>query len=74
MNLLNATDASWGLYQLIFVCAALLAMYSSYAWYEARRDKNPDGVRRGKMLLLLAVVAMAATAAVSFAITRKLPF
>jgi uncharacterized membrane protein YidH (DUF202 family) len=74
MTLLNASDASWGLYQLIFVCAALLAMYSSYAWYEARREANSEGVRKAKLLLLLAVVAMIATAAVSVAITNKLPY
>jgi uncharacterized membrane protein YidH (DUF202 family) len=74
MNLLNATEASWGLYQLIFVCAALLAMYSSYAWYEARREKNQEGIRRAKLLLLLAVVTMVATAFVSVAITNKLPY
>ncbi|MBC6490943.1 hypothetical protein ACFSQD_15740 [Flavihumibacter stibioxidans] len=74
MNLLNATDASWGLYQLIFVCAALLAMYSSYAWYEGRREANAESVRRARLLLLLAVIAMVATAMVSFAITGKLPY
>ena len=74
MNILNATDASWGLYQLIFVCAVLLAMYSSYAWYEGRRDSDTEGIRRARLLLLLAVVTMVATAMVSFAITRKLPF
>jgi hypothetical protein len=74
MMLLNATGASWALYQLIFVCAALLAMYSSYAWYEAFREKNADGLRRAKLLLLLAIVTMLATAVVSLAITQHLPF
>ncbi len=72
--LLDATAASWGLYQLVFVCAALLAMYSAYIWYEGRRDKEPEIIRRGKLLFLLAVVTMVATAFVSFAITQKLPF
>lgn len=72
--LLDATAASWGLYQLVFVCAALLAMYSAYIWYEGRRDKEPEIIRRGKLLFLLAVVTMVATAFVSFAITKKLPF
>lgn len=74
MTLLNAVDASWGLYQLIFVCAALLAMYSAYAWYEGRRDKNENGIRRARLLMLFAVITMVATAIVSFSITRKLPF
>ncbi|ULQ52473.1 hypothetical protein [Flavihumibacter fluvii] len=71
---LNATEASWGLYQLIFVCAALLSMYSGYAWFESRRDKSENGLRRAKLLLLFAVITMVATALVSFAITKKLPF
>ena len=74
MILLNAVDASWGLYQLIFVCAALVAMYSAYAWYEGRRDKSEAGTRRAKLLMLFAVITMVATVLVSFAITKKLPF
>lgn len=74
MILLNATEASWGLYQLVFVGGALLAMYSAYAWYEGRRDKSEDGIRRAKLLFLLATVTMVAAAVVSFAITHKLPF
>jgi hypothetical protein len=74
MILLNASDASWGLYQLVFVCAALLAMYSAYAWYEGRRDKIENRISRGKLLMLFAIITMVATAIVSFAITRKLPF
>lgn len=74
MTLLNATDASWGLYQLVFVGGALLAMYSAYAWYEGRRDKSVDGVRKAKLLFLFAIIAMVAVAFVSFAITRRLPF
>jgi multisubunit Na+/H+ antiporter MnhB subunit len=74
MILLNATEASWGLYQLVFVGGALLAMYSAYAWYEGRRDKSEDGIRRAKLLFLLATVTMVAVAVVSFAITHKLPF
>ncbi len=72
--LLDATAASWGLYQLVFVCAALLGMYSAFLWYEGNRDKHPEGARRGKLLFLLAVVAMVATAFVSVAVTRQLPF
>jgi len=74
MILLNATDASWGLYQLIFVCAALLSMYSAYAWYEGRRDKNENGIHRARLLMIFAVITMVATAIVSYLITRKLPF
>lgn len=74
MILLNATEASWGLYQLIFVCAALLALYSGYAWYEGRREQNEAASNRGKLLLLLALVTMVATAVVSLAITKKLPY
>lgn len=74
MILLNAVDASWGLYQLIFVCAALVSMYSAYAWYEGRRDKSEAGTRRAKLLMLFAVITMVATVLVSFAITKKLPF
>ena len=74
MIFLNASEASWGLYQLIFVAAALLALYSAYAWYEARREHSPERVRRAKLLLLLAAVTMTATAFVSIAVTNKLPY
>jgi hypothetical protein len=72
--LLDAGGAAWGLYQLIFVCAVLLSLYSGYTWYEGRRDKNPLTERRGRLLLLLAVITMIATSFVSYGITRKLPF
>jgi hypothetical protein len=72
--LLDAGGAAWGLYQLIFVCAVLLSLYSGYTWYEGRRDKNTEVERRGRLLLLLAIITMVAVSFVSFAITRKLPF
>lgn len=72
--LLDAGGAAWGLYQLIFVCAVFLSLYSGYIWYEGRRDKNPDVERKGRLLLLLAIITMVAVSFVSFAITRKLPF
>jgi hypothetical protein len=74
MILLDAVEASWGLYQLVFVFGALLAMYSAYVWYEGRREKSADKIRKGKLLFLFAVITMVASAMVSFAITRKLPF
>jgi hypothetical protein len=74
MTLLNGADATWGLYQLIFTGGALLAMYSAYAWYEGKRFKDTEAIRRARLLLLLAVVVMVATAFVSLAITRKLPY
>lgn len=74
MILLDAVEASWGLYQLVFVCGALLAMYSAYVWYEGRREKSADKIRKGKLLFLFAVITMVASAVVSLAITRKLPF
>ena len=72
--LLDAGGAAWGLYQLIFVCAVLLSLYSGYTWYEGRRDKNTEVERRGRLLLLLAIITMVAVSFVSFTITRKLPF
>ncbi len=72
--LLDAGGAAWGLYQLIFVCAVLLSLYSGYTWYEGRRDKNTEVERRGRLLLLLAIITIVAVSFVSFAITRKLPF
>lgn len=74
MHLLNAIEASLGLYQLIFVCASLLALYSLYALYEARREDNTNALRRARLIMLLSVVTMLATAVVSFAITSRLPF
>jgi uncharacterized membrane protein len=72
--LLDATNAALGLYQLIFVCAVLLSLYSSYTWYEGRRDKEPLTERRGLILFLLAVITMIATSFVSYLITGSLPF
>lgn len=72
--LLDAVGAALGLYQLIFVAAVLLSLYSAYTWYEGRRDKDPHTERRGRVLFLLAVITMVAVSLVSFAITRQLPF
>ncbi|ULQ56328.1 hypothetical protein KJS94_16890 [Flavihumibacter rivuli] len=74
MILLDATAASWGLYQLIFGGAALVALYSVYTWYEGHRDKDILVKRRGRILLLFSVITMLAAAVVSLMITRRLPF
>ncbi|HEY8399030.1 MAG TPA: hypothetical protein VIK80_13900 [Flavihumibacter sp.] len=72
--ILDAAGAGLGLYQLFFVCAAMLSLYSAYTWYEGRRDKNPLVSRRGKLLLLLALVLMLITSMVSYKLTGQLPF
>ena len=72
--LLDATEAALGLYQLIFVCAVLLSLYSAYTWYEGRRDKEPLVERKGRILFLLAIITMVAVSFVSYAITGQLPF
>jgi len=71
--LLDAVAASFYLYAVIFAASFFALFYGIRMLYKAVANKDEEGIRKSKFILLFAVIAMLCVTIVCFFITGKLP-
>lgn len=73
MVLLDAVNAVYSFYVLLFSLTLLALLAGIIMFYKAWKEKDEYEIRKAKFIMLFAVIAMLCTAVVSFFEIGKLP-
>jgi|YelNatPaOPRAMG01_1025707.scaffolds.fasta_scaffold00086_61 hypothetical protein len=71
--ILNATSAAYYFYGFLFAIAFFVLFYGIVVLYKAVAQKQEDGIRKAKLLMLLAVISMICITIVSYFLTGNVP-
>ncbi|RTL50551.1 MAG: hypothetical protein EKK39_09715 [Sphingobacteriales bacterium] len=71
--ILNATGAIYFFCAILFTAALMALFYGIVVLYRAINNKDEDGIRKAKFILLLAVITLICVSVVSFFITGSIP-
>lgn len=73
MQLLNAINAVYTFYSVLFAATLIVLFIGLRMAYRAVQTANNEMMQKAKFILLFAVVAMVCVLVVSFLITGKMP-
>jgi predicted tellurium resistance membrane protein TerC len=73
MQLLNAINAVYTFYSVLFAATLIVLFIGLRMAYRAVQTANKERMQKAKFILLFAVVAMVCVLVVSFLITGKMP-
>lgn len=71
--ILNATSAAYYIYGFFFTISFFVLFYGIIVLYKAVDQKQEEGIRRAKLLMLLAVISMICITIISYFLTGNLP-